>query len=128
MDSLKRQLSESREELHLREVELEKALRRQIDEDRDKGALERKEKSKIQKELEVLEKNYSELDLQRKREAMVQQEEYEKLQKKHRVINEERNIYLQKLQQMQAEMDDVRNKLESKTDEFELLEREYKKL
>jgi hypothetical protein len=63
IDSLKRQLSESREELHLREVELEKALRRQMEEDREKGALERKEKSKIQKELEILEKNYSELDL-----------------------------------------------------------------
>jgi hypothetical protein len=63
IDSLKRQLSESREELHLREVELEKALRRQMEEDREKGVLERKEKSKIQKELEILEKNYSELDL-----------------------------------------------------------------
>ncbi len=63
IDSLKRQLSESREELHLREVELDKALRRQMEEDREKGALERKEKSKIQKELEILEKNYSELDL-----------------------------------------------------------------
>lgn len=69
-------------------------MRRQMDDERDKGALERKEKSKLQRELETLEMNYQELDNQRKRESMIQQEEYEKLQKKHRVISEERNIYL----------------------------------
>ena len=59
---------------------------------------------------------------------MISQEEYEKLQKKHRVISEERNIYLQKLQEMQRDVDDLKAKLEAKQDEFELLEREYKKL
>ncbi len=97
IDSLKRQLAEGREELHQREGDLDKALRRQMDDEREKGAIERKEKSKLQKELETLEQNYQELDNQRKREAMLSQEEYEKLQKKHRVISEERNIYLQKL-------------------------------
>lgn len=62
--------------------------------------MERKEKSKLQKELEIIEKNYAELEHQRKRETIAQQEEYEKLQKKHRVISEERNIYLQKLHQL----------------------------
>ena len=69
-----------------------------MEDDRDKGVLERKEKSKLQKEFEILERNYTELDQQRKSEAHHMQEEYEKLQKKHRVIAEERNIYLQKLQ------------------------------
>lgn len=41
-------------------------MRRQIDDDREKGIMERKEKSKLQKELEILEKNYMELDQQRK--------------------------------------------------------------
>lgn len=59
---------------------------------------------------------------------MIAQEEYEKLQKRHRVTTEERNIYLQKLQEMQKEVDDLRVRLDSKQDEFELLEREYKKL
>lgn len=71
-----------------------------MDEDREKGQLERKEKSKLQREMETIEKNYQELENQRKREALLQQEEYEKLQKKHRVITEERNIYLNKLQQV----------------------------
>ena len=59
---------------------------------------------------------------------MQQQEEYEKLQKKHRVIAEERVIYLQKLQGQQLEMDELRGRLEAKNDEFEMLEKEYKKL
>jgi hypothetical protein len=57
--------------------------------------MERKEKSKLQKELEVIEKNYGELENTRKRDVMLAQEEYEKLQKRHRVVTEERNIYLQ---------------------------------
>jgi len=46
-------------------------MRRQSEEDREKGALERKEKSKLQKELEVLEKNYAELENTRKRDVMI---------------------------------------------------------
>jgi hypothetical protein len=37
-----------------------------MDDDREKGILERKEKSKLQKEMEILEKNYIELEAQRK--------------------------------------------------------------
>ncbi len=33
-----------------------------MEEERDKGILERKEKSKLQKEFEILEKNYLELE------------------------------------------------------------------
>ena len=128
IDSFKRQLNEMREELHQREDELENSVRRQIEDDRDKGVHERKEKSKLQRELETIEKNYTELEHQRKKDVFSHSEEYEKLQKKHRVISEERNIYLQKLQQMQVDMDDVKNRLEQKQDEFELMEREYKKL
>ena len=62
IDSMKRQLTELRVELHQREDDLEKAMRRSMEEDREKGILERKEKSKLQKELEVIEKNYADLE------------------------------------------------------------------
>ena len=112
LDSMKRQLNDLREDLHQRECELEKVMRRQGEEDRERGVIERKEKSKLQKELEVIEKNYAELENTRKREIMIAQEEYEKLQKRHRTVNEERNIYLQKLQQMQADLDDTHARLD----------------
>lgn len=44
------------------------------------------------------------------------------------MISEERLIYLQKLQAQQMDMDEVRGRLEAKVDEFEMLEKEYKKL
>ena len=68
---MKRQLNELREDLHQRETELEKLMRRQGEEDRERGAMERKEKSKLQKELEVIEKNYAELENTRKRDIMI---------------------------------------------------------
>ena len=45
-------------------------MRRQGEDDRERGVIERKEKSKLQKEMEVLEKNYAELEQQREREVM----------------------------------------------------------
>ena len=45
-------------------------MTRQGEDDRERGVIERKEKSKLQKEMEVLEKNYAELEQQRKREVM----------------------------------------------------------
>ena len=68
---MKRQLNEAREDLHQQETELEKLMRRQGEEDRERGAMERKEKSKLQKELEVIEKNYAELENTRKRDIMI---------------------------------------------------------
>jgi hypothetical protein len=44
------------------------------------------------------------------------------------VISEERLIYLQKLQAQQIDMDELRGSVEAKVDEFEMLEKEYKKL
>ena len=44
------------------------------------------------------------------------------------MISEERLIYLQKLQAQQMDMDELRGRLEAKIDEFEMLEKEYKKL
>jgi hypothetical protein len=41
-------------------------MRRAVSEDKDKSLIERKEKTKIHKELEILEKNYIELSHQRK--------------------------------------------------------------
>lgn len=37
-------------------------MRKHIGDEREKGAMERKEKSKLQKEFEILERNYLELE------------------------------------------------------------------
>lgn len=43
-------------------------------------------------------------------------------------MTEERTIYLNKLQKLQTEFDDLRKVFEAKNDEFDMIEREYKKL
>jgi hypothetical protein len=61
IDSIRRQLQQTKEDLILKEQELDAYMRRAVSEDKDKSILERKEKTKIHKELEILEKNYIEL-------------------------------------------------------------------
>ena len=56
-------------------------MRRAVSEDKDKSLLERKEKTKIHKELEILEKNYVELSHQRKTDLALKQNEIDNLNK-----------------------------------------------
>jgi len=66
IDSIGRQLSQTKEDLHLKEQELDAYVRRAVAEDKDKSLIERKEKTRIHKENETLERNYLELVHQRK--------------------------------------------------------------
>ena len=66
IDSTRRQLSQTKEDLHLKEQELDAYQRRAVSEDKDKSLIERKAKTRIHQELETLEKNYMELSHQRK--------------------------------------------------------------
>lgn len=66
IDSIRRQLSQTKEDLHLKEQELDAHLRRAVSEDKDKSLIDRKEKTRIHKELETLERNYMELSHSRK--------------------------------------------------------------
>ena len=62
LDSMKRQVNELREDISIKEQEMEFNVRKQGEEDRERNIVERKEKSKLQKELEVLERNYIDLE------------------------------------------------------------------
>lgn len=66
IDSTRRQLAQTKEDLSLKEQELDAVMRRASAEDKDRSLLERKEKTRIHKELETLEKNYADLAHQRK--------------------------------------------------------------
>ena len=47
--------------MDLKEQELDAYVRRSLSEDKDKSLIERKEKTRVHKELDTLEKNYLEL-------------------------------------------------------------------
>ena len=61
IDSIRRQLAQTKEDLHLKDQELDAYMRRAVSEDKDKSLLERKDKTRVHKELDTLEKNYMEL-------------------------------------------------------------------
>mmetsp|Transcript_28889 Transcript_28889/g.21513 ORF Transcript_28889/g.21513 Transcript_28889/m.21513 type:complete len:90 (+) Transcript_28889:919-1188(+) len=79
LDAARRQLNETKEELRAKENELEFWQFRQGEESKEKGIMERKEKSRLQKEFEILEKNYIDLELKRKIDVENLQSEYESL-------------------------------------------------
>ena len=47
LDSMKRQLNELREELHIKEQELDQSMRRTVEDDKERNTMERKEKSRL---------------------------------------------------------------------------------
>ena len=81
IDSVRRQLSQTKEDLHHKEQELDAYQRRASSEDKDKSLIERKEKTRIHKELDTLEKNYMELTHQRKADLQIKQNELDNLKK-----------------------------------------------
>ena len=66
IDSIRRQLAQTKEDLDLKEQELDAYVRRSLSEDKDKSLIDRKEKTRVHKELDTLEKNYLELQHKRK--------------------------------------------------------------
>jgi len=81
IDSTRRQLAQTKEDLHLKEQELDAYMRRAVSEDKDQSLIERKEKMRIHQELETLEMNYSELVHQRKADISIKQSEIDNLNK-----------------------------------------------
>ena len=56
-------------------------MRRAVSEDKDKNLIERKQQSRIHKELETLERNYLELTHQRKADVQMKQNEIDNINK-----------------------------------------------
>lgn len=128
IDSLRRQLSQTKEDLHLKEQELDNYMRRAVVEDKDKSLMERKEKTRIHKELETLEKNYMELTHQRKADLQIKQNEIDNLNKVLAQYEESKQKINQQVDNFENEIRELKKKLVLKTDQFDVLEKEYSKL
>lgn len=59
---MRRHLNELRNDVHLKDEEIQDMLKKLGNEERERGIVERKDKSRLQKEMEILEKNYIELE------------------------------------------------------------------
>ena len=128
IDSIRRQLSQTKEDLHLKEQELDAYVRRAVAEDKDKSLIERKEKTRIHKELETLEKNYMELSHQRKADLSIKQNEVDNLNKVILQLEESKTKNALQIDGYEVEIREFKKKLAVKTDQYEVLEKEYQKL
>lgn len=54
LDSMRRQLNQTKEDLHQKELELEAQMRRGQIEDKERGMIDRKEKTRLQREMDTL--------------------------------------------------------------------------
>ena len=100
-------------------------MRRAVSEDKDKSLLERKEKTKIHKELEILEKNYVELSHQRKSDLALKQNEIDNLNK---IIEQLEKLKIKNIQQVdnnEGEIRELKKKVILKNDQYEILEKEF---
>ena len=100
-------------------------MRRAVSEDKDKSLLERKEKTKIHKELEILEKNYVELSHQRKSDLALKQNEIDNLNK---IIEQLEKLKIKNVQQVdnnEGEIRELKKKVILKNDQYEILEKEF---
>ena len=128
IDSTRRQLSQLKEDLQLKEQEVDNLTRRAASEDKDRSLIERKEKTRIHKELETLEKNYQELQMQRKADLSMKQAELDNGNKMLAQLEDSKGKYMLAIDNLEQNLREMKKKLIAKTDAFEVLEKEYNKI
>lgn len=97
-------------------------------EDKDKSLIERKEKTRIHKELETLEKNYMELTHQRKADLSIKQNEIDNLNKVILQLEESKTKNMMQIDSYEVEIRELKKKYAVKSDQYDVFEKEYQKL
>ena len=95
---------------------------------RDLSVRERKEKSKLQREIEQLMQQVADAESLRKAAVLQAQNEAERVAHECRVAQEDRRITQQRMGEVQAEMEDMRRRADAKEANTEVFERELRKL
>ena len=104
------------------------AVRRCEEEMRDISIRERKEKSKLQREIELLMQQLADSESIRRTEVLQAQNEAERVAHECRVAQEDRRFTQQKMSEMQAEMEDMRRRVDAKNSNTDMFEKELRKL
>ena len=103
-------------------------VRRCEEEMRDISIRERKEKSKLQREIELLMQQLADSESIRRTEVLQAQNEAERVAHECRVAQEDRRFTQQKMSEMQAEMEDMRRRVDAKNSNTDMFEKELRKL
>jgi chromosome segregation ATPase len=91
-------------------------MRRAVSEDKDKNLIERKQQTRIHKELETLERNYLELTHQRKADVQMKQNEIDNLNKVLSQLEEQKSSLSTKCDSNEGEIRELKKKLMIKSD------------
>eukprot|EP00357_Protocruzia_adherens_P031807 CAMPEP_0115017978 /NCGR_PEP_ID=MMETSP0216-20121206/28485_1 /TAXON_ID=223996 /ORGANISM="Protocruzia adherens, Strain Boccale" /LENGTH=586 /DNA_ID=CAMNT_0002388991 /DNA_START=16 /DNA_END=1776 /DNA_ORIENTATION=+ len=126
--TVQREQNDLKDRLAKKDMEYEDAIKKIHMEEREKYIIERKEKGRLQREIEGLEKNFQHADGELKNSHHLHNLELEKVQKECRVLEEEKKILAQQNSSFKEEVDNMKAFLEMKHNDNEQLEREYNNL
>lgn len=90
--------------------------------------MDRKEKSRIHKELETLERNYADLTHQSKADMQIKKNEIDNLNKVLAQFEDDKSKYVSQISNLENQLRETKKKLVIKEDQVEVLEKEFAKL
>ena len=90
--------------------------------------IQRKEKTRLQREMDNLERNYAELDAQRSREIEQMRDELKDTHVSVKRYQQERDEAHSHLKESKHSVDDLQKRLTAKQLEFDSLQKDYTKL
>ena len=123
IESSRRLIGELKDQIRDKENDLQSHLRKRADfELVDKHKLE-----KLQSDLEILQKEYRIQEVERANEREKHAEQFNRLEYNHKSILEENRKFKSKTNDLEKEVFTINQQYDKKTDEFVVIERQYKK-
>eukprot|EP00347_Sterkiella_histriomuscorum_P015883 403355323 len=128
IDTICKQVTQLKEDLRQSDMQQQHLVKRLQEEEKEFHIRERKDKSKLQKEIEVLQRQILDIESTKRSDLEKAQSEFERIQREYRIVQEEKRMSLAKLQEVQVEYEAYRRQFEQKRIEQEQYESELKKL
>ena len=103
-------------------------MRRGQIEDKERGMIDRKEKTRLQREMDTLQRNFNDLDQQRRREIESLKDELKQLSQESKRNAELKDTAMHREQEVTRNFEDLNKRLTGKQLEFDSLTKDYNHL
>lgn len=127
IDSMRRQLNQLKEDLHQRELEYDAVQRRLTADDKQRSVLDQQDQTRLRREMDTLERNYTDLECQRKRDIQSLTDELKQAQVLLTKLQRERDEALAKDDAALHRAQDLQKSLSDKQAQFDSLQRDFTK-
>ncbi|CDW85959.1 UNKNOWN [Stylonychia lemnae] len=128
IDTLNKQGQQLKEDLKQSEQQQAHLLQRLQDEERDFHMRQRKEVSKLQKEIEQLQVQILEQESNKRFDLEKSHSEFDRIQREYRIVSEEKRMAQMRVQDIQNEFESYRRQFEDRKYDQDLYENELRKL